>query len=264
MGGVRLVGLLNSSSTGLFAVVLLGGDGSWKGILMRSYAPRVLMATGVVLLGAKEAQAGMPTPVLSEWAAMRLEALSFFLVAVLVSTALVRWLWNLLAKDFPRLPRLGYGKALAAVVLWGLMLIVVLTMIAGARELMTPGAWQKQGLLYKVAANDAPRPDSPRLRERKEQLEWLRTALWNYAATHHGKLPEKETTLNEPQLWEVPGGAGIRYVYAAGRTVGDSSDVVACEPEVFDDGRLTLQANGEITVMSTSDLRQRLQKEARP
>lgn len=37
------------------------------------------------------------------------------------------------------------------VVLWGLLFIVVLAMISGARELMTPGAWEKQGATYRLA-----------------------------------------------------------------------------------------------------------------
>jgi hypothetical protein len=67
----------------------------------------------------------------------------------------VKGLWNYLAKDFQKLPRMSYGKALAAVTLWGLLFLLVLSMISGARELMTPGAWEKQGLTYKL--KDAPR-----------------------------------------------------------------------------------------------------------
>jgi uncharacterized membrane protein len=109
-----------------------------------------------LLLWPTAAWAGMPSPALNDWAAMRLSAISFFGVALLVLTAMIRWLWNVLARDFPKLPRLSYGKALAAVVLWALVLIVVLTMIAGSRELLTPGAWQKQGLLYKVSTEKQP------------------------------------------------------------------------------------------------------------
>ncbi len=36
------------------------------------------------------------------------------------------------------------------VVLWGLLFTVVLAMISGARELMTPGAWEKQGATYRL------------------------------------------------------------------------------------------------------------------
>ena len=60
------------------------------------------------------------------------------------------WLWNRFVRDFPKLPRLGFGQSLTVVVLWGLLFLVVLTMIAGTRELMTPGTWQKKGLLYSL------------------------------------------------------------------------------------------------------------------
>ena len=105
------------------------------------------------------AWAGMPTfvpdestrrLVLSESGRLRYEAISFFLVVLLLSALVVRWLWNRLALDFPKLPRITFGKALGVVVLWGLLFLVVLTMIAATREMMTPGVWEKQGLLYKI------------------------------------------------------------------------------------------------------------------
>ncbi len=58
------------------------------------------------------------------------EAISFFLAALLVSAFAVRWLWNRLAKDFAWLPRLSVGTSLAVVAVWGLLFLVVLTMIA--------------------------------------------------------------------------------------------------------------------------------------
>jgi hypothetical protein len=63
----------------------------------------------------------------------------------------VKGLWNVLRRQFPLLPALSYGRALSLVVVWGLLFVVVLTMISGARELMTPGAWRKQGWTYKLA-----------------------------------------------------------------------------------------------------------------
>jgi hypothetical protein len=85
-------------------------------------------------------------------------AISFFLVVLLASAMAVRWLWNGLAREFPRLPRLPYGKALAVVLLWGLLFLVVLTMIATARDLMMPGMWEKKWLLYRTAGL----PQAPR------------------------------------------------------------------------------------------------------
>jgi hypothetical protein len=117
----------------------------------------VLPAAWVLLLVCPTAAwAGMPSPHLSDWAELRFEAISFFVVVLLAVAAAVRWLWNSLAKDFPKLPRLSYRRALAAAMLGGLVLVVVLTMIAGSRELLTPGAWQKQGVLYKVHVEKTP------------------------------------------------------------------------------------------------------------
>lgn len=82
----------------------------------------------------------------------RLQAISFFAAGFLLSAAFVRVVWNSLAKDFPRLPRLSYSRALGLVFLWGLLFLLVLTMISGARELMTPGAWEKKGILYRLKA----------------------------------------------------------------------------------------------------------------
>jgi hypothetical protein len=109
------------------------------------------LAGALVLLAPGVAGAGMPQvgPMelarytgLSDLAQMRLQNISFFLAVLLLSAWLIRWLWNRLARDFTFLPRLGYGKALGLVVLWGLLFVLVLTMISGARELLTPGAWE--------------------------------------------------------------------------------------------------------------------------
>ena len=51
---------------------------------------------------------------------------------------------------FPNLPKLNFWRALGLTVLWGLLFMVVLTMISGGRELMTPGAWDRQGATYKL------------------------------------------------------------------------------------------------------------------
>ncbi len=103
--------------------------------------------------------AGMPAPIpfknetfvklSSTWLA-RAQAISFFAVALIASALFVRFAWNSLARDLTFLPRLSFRGAMSGVVLWGLGFIVVLTMIAGARELMTPGAWTQEGATYKL------------------------------------------------------------------------------------------------------------------
>lgn len=98
------------------------------------------------------AEAGMPSAsyTISEASKMRVETLSFFLAGFFLSAFCIKQLWNCLTKEFSILPRITYGKALALVSLWGLLFILVLTMISGARELMTPGAWQKNGATYQL------------------------------------------------------------------------------------------------------------------
>jgi hypothetical protein len=113
---------------------------------------RYLLAIGVLVLMAGSADAGMPSMrfVLTEVAEMRLQTMSFFLAAYFASAFGIKLLWNCIASDFTVLPQLSYGRALALTTLWALLFVVVLTMISGARELMTPGAWEKDGVTLKV------------------------------------------------------------------------------------------------------------------
>ncbi len=183
-----------------------------------------------------KAWAGMPSPVLSDWAEIRIETISFFIVVVLLGAGVVCLLWNSLAKDFTALPRLKYRRALAMVVLLGLFLAVLLTMIAAARELLTPGAWQKQGVLYKVAPPPAKTDETPatspptavpqQLRERFVRLAALQKAIWAYAKAHDGRFPEKlektDKTLPadiKASFWNVPGKEGMQYLYVPGQRI---------------------------------------------
>jgi hypothetical protein len=152
----------------------------------------------VILLQVTVCDAGMPALLPTGWTAdsprsgsvgsssaadARWQAISFFVACLLLSAWGVKALWNFVCRDFPALPPLRYGRAFSLVVLWGLCFIVVLTMISGARELMTPGAWKKQGWTYTLA--DPMPADAPDLR--RQALERLRFALWQYAALHEGR-----------------------------------------------------------------------------
>lgn len=224
---------------------------------------RIITVLGaIVVLSASTGavSAGMPTPLptdvakvleLDQSAERRLEAISFFVVVLLVAAVVIRALWNYLQRDFAALPRLSFGKALVGVVLWGMLFIIVLTMISGARELLTPGAWEKDGLTYKLADH--------RLMARQQQLERLRFALWQYAAEHEGRFPEDDDNgAIVPELWEVPGAAGMRYRYVAGRNVGGLGRILAYEPAVFGESRFVLLADGQITSMRSEQIRTEL------
>ena len=117
----------------------------------------------VLLMSPSFALAGMPSMYkLSDAARMRFETISFFLVVLLLSAAVVMAIWNSIAKDVDRLPRLSYAKALALVLLWGLLFSVVLGMVMGARELLMPGAWKPEENQYKLAP--PPRQTAPATR----------------------------------------------------------------------------------------------------
>ena len=120
---------------------------------MRMFKSRFFLSVFLlsILLLSNEAFAGMAGPVtLREVAKLRLQSLSFFLMVLLVSAAVIRWIWNSLRKDFSRLPHLTYLKSLGLVLLWGLLFVLVLAMISGARELLTPGAWDRNGATYRL------------------------------------------------------------------------------------------------------------------
>ncbi len=95
--------------------------------------------------------AGMP-PGLSftDIGGMRLNAISFFLVVILLVAWGIKGFWIVLRRDFPKLPRISYKGSLAMVLLLGLLFNIVLLMISGTRELMTPDAWERDGVSYRL------------------------------------------------------------------------------------------------------------------
>ncbi len=200
--------------------------------------------------------AGMPVPmwILTEVGKARLSSISFFLMGLLLSGLLLRWMWNWLQADFPKLPRLTYLKSLTLVCLWGLCFILVLTMISGARELLTPGAWKVNGATYALTNDKSgvktvdAASDHDLLAERTKKLENLRFALWQFAATHAGRFPAETEAAEMPNsIWEVPDPSAMRYVYVAGLTVKSAESCLIAEPDLFGSERLVLWTNGQIT-----------------
>jgi hypothetical protein len=216
---------------------------------------RLVVCLLFLLAAASVASAGMPAPLptnpervlrLNESPGMRLQAISFFLLGLLGCAFAVRLLWNYLQRDFSWLPRLTFLKALGVVVLWGLAFVIVLVMISGARELMTPGAWQKHGFTYKLT-DDAPPAPAPTT-TRRQHFEQLRTVLLQFAATHGGRFPSQDEVSAIPdELWEVPDAGGVRYRYVPGLSATTVEfALLACEPEIGDGARLALLTNGHI------------------
>lgn len=227
-------------------------------------APRC-PSLGVLFATAAPAFAGMPSVTLTDAASMRLQSISFFLLVFLLSALVIRWIWNALTTDFPRLPRLSYPKALGLVGLWGLLFLLVLTMISGARELMTPGAWKKDGITYTLGDQKQPEEPLPTPTEdaRKQKLQSLFKALAVYAVSHDGRYPPPNDAAVAGHLWTLPGPSGMRYVYQPNRTTHDPGRVLACEPELFGEWRLTLFTNGDVRRMTSAELSPLLAPEAK-
>jgi hypothetical protein len=227
---------------------------------------RLLLPLALLLSVPVLAQAGMPEPLPTEvprvlrWRSdasglERVQTISFFVAVLLLSTAAVQGLWNFLRRDFPGMPRLSFLKALAGVLLWGLLFIVVLAMISGARELMTPGAWKQQGWTNKLADDNGPTAQPDPSAVRRQHLEKLRTALWHFAATHNGRFPGKdEKALIPAEEWRVPGGGGLQYVYLPGQSASESPALLTYEPELDPRERFVLQTNGDIVTMTSTQL----------
>jgi hypothetical protein len=198
--------------------------------------------------------AGMPSFGFDQVTAIRIEDLSFFLVVLLLSALAVKWLWNVTAKDFPKLPRLGYRRALAMTALLGLFTVLVLSMVSGARELLTPGAWRKQGATYRLID-----PATESLR--KKSITTLRSALWLYAKTHDGKFPQDDF---DPELmhdiWESASERGHRYIYNGGLALDGPRKVLALEPDVFGDERYILFSDGEVKKVARVEIERATQR----
>jgi hypothetical protein len=225
----------------------------------------LLLSLGILFANAAPVSAGMPSVTLTDAASMRLQSISFFLVVFLVSALVIRWIWNTFTTDFPRLPRLSYLKALGLVGLWGLLFLLVLTMISGARELMTPGAWKKDGLTYTLG--DQKKPDDPlpvpTEEARQQKMKSLFSALAAYAVSHKNEYPPPNDTAIAAERWRVPGPSGMRYVYLPNRSTNDPGRVLACEPEIFGEWRLVLFTDGNIRRMTSAELAPLLAPEAK-
>jgi hypothetical protein len=217
----------------------------------------MLLATLLFCENSSVAVAGMPMTTLSDLARMRLQTISFFLLVFLLCSWVVRFIWNAARNDFPWLPYLSFRRACGLVALWGLLFLLVLTMISGARELMTPGAWKKEGLTYKLSDDEAATqaPANEREDERRAALDRLRACLWTYARHHDGHFPQSDSPPEIPdEAWRIPDPSGMKFIYNSGLSADHGSSPLAFEPGVFGANRLVLLTDGKIIFMNDSEL----------
>lgn len=241
-------------------------------------------AVGFAWLIQGGAFAGMPAPLPTNWTKdhnpgwassaeswtrgsidARLQAISFFLAVLLLCAFIVMWLWKILRRDITWLPPLDYQRAASLTILWALLFIVVLTMISGARELMTPGAWRKQGWTYKLTESLPTVASAKDTRlERRRGLEQLKVALMTYVATHRGRFPSTPDSSIDPSLWEVAGWPGAQFQLIPDQDASTATQLLVFEPEVDGDERLVLMTNGLIGTMRSSEISQALLERSEP
>ena len=217
----------------------------------------------VSFLAAAPARAGMAMPRLTDMARARVEVISFFIVGYLLLALVYRWLWNSLARDFPKLPRLSYRGALGALIVCGLFIYVVLTMISGARELLTPGAWERSGVMYKIREPDQnPKPWLNAARQ--TSLDRLRAALWKFAGEHGGAFPADASDEAIPsEAWRSIDPNGLALVYLPGAKQDVGASVIAYEPGTFGANRFVLLSNGDIIQLPAIELTDRVKVQIR-
>jgi len=209
------------------------------------------------LLTVLPAHAGMTVITLTDIAEARLQSISFFAAVYLLLAWGVMALWNYLAKAFPWMPKINYRRAVALMLVSGLFLYVILTMISGARELMTPGAWKKQGIGYELSGE----LELPSKELRKESLTRLKKKLWEHAQVNEGNLPvsifDESLSIDDWALPNVPG----YYAYLSGRKIGGGTSVLVYEPSVMGAKRFVLLTDGSIEAWSATKLRKELDNE---
>lgn len=220
---------------------------------------RFVTAVAIVLTGAV-VQAGMPSPqwIVTESGQARLHNISFFLLVLIGSSAGVWGLWNTLRRDFPRLPALRFRGAVAAVILLGLASFVVLTMISGARELMTPGAWERSGATYRLKEGTADANAAGSIKEeselqqlRRARIDVLRFHLWNAAARNDRRFPDSLAAAQVPaELRGVPTPPRMEYRYFGGRSLDEEESILLMEPAIYGPTRLALMTTGQIRAVS--------------
>lgn len=216
----------------------------------------VLFAVGIP----QRALAGMPSFNLSDLARMRLEGISFFIGILLLVAYAIKRMWNFYRKDFPNLPELNFKKSLVLVLLWGLAFHLVLSMITGTREIMTPKAWERQGLIYKLKESieeDASGNAIILAKMRQRKLSALRIALWSYAQNHKGQFPPGPEVAEIPnKAWKVLEPSDLRYRYVKDQKVDVGQAPLVYEPGIYGENRYVLFTNGKIQRMDIESIHQ--------
>ncbi|MDR2440603.1 MAG: hypothetical protein LBE12_14670 [Planctomycetaceae bacterium] len=208
----------------------------------------------VLLFSTSTVYAGMTFPTLSKYGADRFIGISTAVFIVMVIAAIpVMFCWNALVADSPHFKRLNYPKALGLVFLGGCFFSLVLAMVAGSRELFSPGAWIPNGIVSQTVF-DAEREQLAKTKnsdelnlemERLRAITTLRNILQKFAQEHDGQLPASIEESRFGNLWFIPFAAGISYDYFPN---ADSPNTpLVREPAIVPNARWTIDRNFLVT-----------------
>ena len=194
--------------------------------------------------------AGMPAITLTDYGIERFIGISTALFVVLVVVAIpVKHCWNLTLSEYGVKP-LSYRKAVGVTFLGGMLFLLILVMIAGSRELFSPGAWVPDGILSKTVYSELKEKANPAnvdpdlVQLRRIAIMKLGDALRKYAKEHDGKLPESAEQSDFQPLWDIPFAAGIRYEYFPSETSADKP--LLREPDLLHDAIFSLNRQFEL------------------
>src|SRR5688500_643039 len=96
---------------------------------------------GFVLLPMLAAIAATEAYTWSDFAKVKVEAVSFVLAFLLLAALAFKASWNVMARGFLKWPPISYAVACGALLVMAMVLGFILTLIFGARELMARALW---------------------------------------------------------------------------------------------------------------------------
>jgi hypothetical protein len=213
---------------------------------------RLIFAAAFAIIGlpVSPVYAGMPVPVLTEYGMERLIGISTAAFVVMVIAAIpMMFCWNALIGDGNGyFKRLNYPKALGITFLGGCFFVLILVMVAGSRELFSPGAWIPNGIVSKTAF-DTERERIAKTAEqsydllRRDAVVKLRDTLRQFIQ-EHDRLPVSIEESKFGDLWLIPFAAGMQYEYFP---QDHAAEPLVREPVILPDAKFSIGRTFEIT-----------------
>ena len=212
---------------------------------------------------------------LNSFTEAHVSGISFWLAILWILASMFHRYWNTLASKVGRLPMLSMGKAL--------IILFTVALCSGLSMTLFPLIRERMAVAYGLKGPKE-RPELWLEAARQRGMEQLKEALWRYAQSHDGKLPDDEAVSEiTPATWMAPDPDRSTYVYIPRSDIptgtfrykeappdpdgvafftGDPRGyVIAYEPNSFGTARLTLLSTGELVKLTVASLTERVKAE---